>query len=218
MTLSKKKFYYKGWKEERKGSGNFVVTKDWNCRLKSHRCIEYTKSGGQCNRRTVIGTNICWQHLMADNNLKIKESRYGLGLFAWKKDTKEVLRQGRHREILFKPGQLIMNYGGTERSQRDMDQKYGDNVKPYAIREKNDLYLDAACDRTIAALANHGTNRQANARFTNGTIRIRARKNIKEGDEIIVNYNFSTRFDKDNQGRTSSTQEGTRYKMRHYTK
>ncbi|CAM9981922.1 unnamed protein product, partial [Heterosigma akashiwo] len=162
---------------------------DWKCRLKSKRCVETKKSGGRCNRYTVIGTDVCWQHLLYEHNLKIKKMRHGLGLFAWKKDTKEVLRQGRRRQVLFRKGEILMGYGGEERTEERMQFLYGDNAAPYALEESDDLTIDAACNRTVGALANHGNNKQANTRFTKTPpTRIKATKNIKEGDEIIINY------------------------------
>jgi len=213
---SKRRFHYEGWVE--RGRGNFEDQKGWYCYLDSLRCIEHSKSGRRCSRRTVIGTNICWQHLLYQHNLKIKKMRHGLGLFAYKKDTDKVLRQGRRREVLFRPGDKLIGYGGHVLTKQNLDLRYGDNVAPYVIKENNDSFIDAACNRSVASIANHGTNKQANTKFTGRQLRLEATKNIKEGDEIIVNYHFNTRFNQaDDQGRIPSTNNGKRFKMRHRT-
>ena len=58
-------------------------------------------------------------------------------------------------------------------------------------------YIDSACVRGVGSLINH-----ANARFSLGRDRVvvRATKIIRQGQEILINYNFGGRRRRDGQG------------------
>ena len=80
----------------------------FSCRLQAERCSGRTKAGNQCSRSSVIGTPWCWTHLLAVKHLRIKDSTVagaGKGLFALDKSRPTG-------EILFRPGQDIIEYAG----------------------------------------------------------------------------------------------------------
>ena len=73
----------------------------FSCRLKSIQCEARNADGHQCKKWSVVGTPLCWIHLLHQKHLRIKPSRYGQGLFA--SDPKK----GEHA-VVFRKGQTIM--------------------------------------------------------------------------------------------------------------
>jgi hypothetical protein len=164
------------------------------CNLKPHQCSAVKPNGQQCSKRTVIGTDMCWTHLLYRKHLRIKNSNVaggGKGLFAL--DPKRV-----NNEIIFRTGQTIIFYGGDVISKPELDRRYDEYTAPYGVQIQGvdgngrQLYRDTACDRGIGSLANHGNANRENARFSfgnNGVLNLKATKNIRNAKEIFVNYN-----------------------------
>ena len=55
---------------------------NFSCRLKSLPCEATNAKGHRCGKRSVIGTPLCWIHLLYQKHLRIKPAKYGQGLFA----------------------------------------------------------------------------------------------------------------------------------------
>ena len=162
------------------------------CNLKPHQCSAIKPNRQQCSKRTVIGTDMCWTHLLYRKHLRIKSSNVaegGKGLFAL--DPKRG-----DNDIIFKTGQTIIFYGGDIISKPELDRRYGVYTAPYGVEIQGvdgngeQRYRDTACDRGIGSLANHGNSRKENARFSMGNVlNLKATKNIRNGQEIFINYN-----------------------------
>ena len=178
---------------------------DFECNLASERCVATTKTGNQCSRKCVIGVNYCYTHLLHEKHLKIKNTNHGKGLFAidTKKARNAVIfkgtkkRRNRFGVTATTSGDKIIEYKGEEINQNILDSRYGMYTAPYAIQneQKRGVFEDGACRRGIGSIANHPDRGQkANATFHKGNnIVMRAKTNIKNGDEILVNYNAGNR-------------------------
>lgn len=156
----------------------------FQCELESERCTGQSKNGNQCRRNTVIGLSLCWQHLLSQKELRIKDSRFGKGLFALNK-------RKDNNAIIFKKNQTIISYNGEVITENDVYERYQENTAPYTIVGQRNTYEDGACHRGIGTLVNHATGNAINAKFSynrQGVI-IKATKNIRNGQEIFVNYN-----------------------------
>ena len=152
--------------------------------LESKQCEGHNKQGHRCRRKTVIGTPYCFTHIKTELNLEIKPSTIpnsGKGLFAYKKIKDD--------EPVFKKNQIIVQYQGEEITRQELINRYGNHTAPYAVKKNNNLYIDSAGERGIASLANtnRGTNKTANVELTTH-LNFKAKKNIYDGDEILISY------------------------------
>ena len=78
---------------------------NFQCRLQSEQCTAIKPNGLQCRNRTVIGTNICWTHLLHRDHLRILDTPHGKGLFA--KNPRKA-----PNAVIFSRAQRIISYGG----------------------------------------------------------------------------------------------------------
>jgi len=163
-------------------------------RLQSERCVGRCKNGAQCSRTTVIGTDLCWSHLLQIKHLRIKTSTIpnaGKGLFA----TDQELGPD---DIVFKKGATICSYEGELINADELRRRYGHHTAPYALQLRRDAFIDSATERGYASLANRGAAAgQNNARFVvyRQSVLMKATKNIRNGQEILVSYGSAYRFD-----------------------
>ena len=154
--------------------------------LTNVRCQATKPDGSQCKNRTVIGAAICWIHLLRKHNLAIRDSQYGKGLFA----IASVSDQLHPKPIVFKKGVKVIEYLGEEVKADVIEDRYGSKTAPYAMAKAKGLYVDAALLRGVGSLANHSPRPNCRAGLTNrNTITITAFKNIRHGEEIMLNYN-----------------------------
>jgi hypothetical protein len=170
----------------------------FKCNIQSEQCVAHSKSGAQCKRNVAIGTPYCYQHLETEKHLKIKQSTVpnaGKGLFA-SDATKPA------RAVVFKKGSLIVAYGGEYLNEKQLTKRYGEYTAPYAAQLKKNVVQDCACIRDVGALANHSGNKAAvNAKLYGAytskpqQIRLAATRDIKNGDEILLDYGNEYRFD-----------------------
>jgi hypothetical protein len=172
-------------------AGNRVL---FSCDLKCQRCEGTTNAGRRCTRTTCIGTPLCWTHLLSENHLKVQRSTIagaGKGLFAVHP------RSSNPNTILFKRGEVIVEYDGELISVGELNRRYdepnADHVAPYAYHQVGQLVLDAACKRSIGSLINHNVSRtRKNAMFDYDARRkkvyVVATKGIHNGDEIFLDY------------------------------
>ena len=167
----------------------------FSCPLESHQCEANTRTGGQCRRRAVIGSSpaVCWNHLLKEKHLRIAPSRIpnaGKGLFAMD-PSKDV------GEIVFRPKQLIIDYGGQPITQDVLNQRYGHGTAPYGVEvRKGRSYEDGACRRGVGTHANTFVRNQ-NARLSigrGGIVKLYATRAIRNGEEIYVGYGKAYKY------------------------
>lgn len=160
----------------------------FRCPMQCQQCEGHTKTGARCGKRVCIGTPLCWQHLLAQKNLRIKPSVHGgKGLFAQLPG-----RRGNDRQLLFRPNAIICDYGGERITKQALNTRYGNYTAPYALfirHTRGGYYKNAACKRGPGAMANHADAASANAKLAHtGGGTIVATKPIYDGDEILVDY------------------------------
>ena len=172
------------------------VGTDFNHKLESVQCEAVKQNCQQCKNHTVIGQTYCHVHRKSILKLQIKKSNIvngGKGLFAIGKD------------IVFKPGQRICLYNGELINVEELLRRYGDDTAPYGIQLHNKngeaVYEDGAIERGVGTLANHSKNKsKINARLSiskENRAQLIAIKNIRFGQEILVDYGPDYKFDKD---------------------
>lgn len=196
VEQEKCKFIYKlkmGYKFEFKDG----PTKKFSCDLKCQQCEAHNSNGERCKRTVCIGVPYCWTHLQKKEHLKIKNTEnYGKGVFAW--DPKKPAGA-----IVIRKGQKITRYSGEKIDVRTLDKRYGDKTAPYGLR-RGKLVEDGACMRGTGTIFNH-VEKGPSAALTNNNDHffIKALKNIKNHDQIFVNYRTnphkedSYKFDED---------------------
>jgi hypothetical protein len=169
---------------------------NFNGQLVSQRCNFIKTHGSQCKRRCVIGLPCCHSHLPIKYHIQVKPSHIpgaNKGLFAYDKTkgANDIVFKGRRdTHYTSVPGQKICPYFGEVLTNAELDQRYGNLTAPYGIQVAQDRYEDAALKRGVGSLINHKPSNQANCEFfkTNNLIELRAKKNIRNGQELYVNY------------------------------
>jgi hypothetical protein len=93
-------------------------------------------------------------------------------------------------EVIFRAGDAITPYGGQRVTQAVIDRRYGDYTARYGIKVSSRVFENGACKRGVGTLANHADGDRANAEFVNdrGVSKLYATKDIRNGQEILVNY------------------------------
>lgn len=172
-------------------------------RMKRSRCRAKVKHG-RCSRKVSLTYPYCSQHTKQLLRLQVAPSvtlqSIGItgenGLFAyapWKK-----------KKPVFRKYQRIVRYEGELLDSHDLDRRYyykrrdrkRSVTAPYAMELLDDLVLDAALKRGVAAYANdaHGTPYRANADLVVDEdvhppqAWLVARENIYHGQEILTRY------------------------------
>lgn len=166
---------------------------EFACAIACQQCSATAANGQRCRKRACLGVPMCWVHMLKEYTLRYKRSTIpgaGKGLFAMK-------RGAPANEVVFKKDSLIVRYFGEIVTMAELDRRYGpQHTAPYGMKisAQSDRYEDAACKRGTGALANHSSN-NANARLswtgTRASDRVgtlRALRNIRNGEEILVNY------------------------------
>ena len=164
----------------------------FECHLYCQQCVsQAAKSGERCKKRSCYGVPFCFIHLKAKKNLQIKESTIanaGKGLFA-------VASPVDYNRVIFKPGDIIIKYGGEVFSRREMEKRYGDKTAIYTVATHGDNVIDAACARGVAAHANHSaTNPNAILSLRRTGVYLVARRAIRNNQEIFCDYGDEYRF------------------------
>lgn len=180
----------------------------FDCYLNAYICQAINKNGSRCKRTTTIGAPYCHTHLLYNKHLKVKESTIpnaGKGVFA-------INPKKQAGELVFKRGDTIAPYMGEYLTNEELENRYDDLTAPYGISVSKTHNRDGACDRGIGSLINHKPQAQANVRFSlnsqNKTISIKASKNIRNGDELFVNYGQAYNFNEN----TTYTTKMSRFK------
>ncbi len=173
--------YFKFYENENSDRPSF------SCALLSERCTSTNKNKKRCSRHCVIGTPYCWSHLLSLHHLRILKSgvpNAGKGLFVLNTNEDEG-------KVVFKKGELVCPYGGQLINKRTLESRYGDKTAPYAIQLTHEWYRDASCERGVGSLINHDS-KKANVKFSvnqqSKTVSIKAKRNLKNGEELFVSY------------------------------
>lgn len=175
-------------------------TDELECKLKSIRCMHFIRPGRQCKNHTVFTLGYCHVHLKNILNLRVDRTlmtnrRRGrnrfefLGLFACDKKAED-------NKIIFRKGDEIVSYIGDVLTHDQHERKYpAAELSPYSIRIGGRKYIDGACKRGVAALANDcrrtNANCTINAEFGDSILyfpKLIATKTIRNGAEIFVSY------------------------------
>ena len=153
----------------------------FSCNLKKFRCKGKTKANTRCKRFSYFGYPFCWYHMSKYSNLRIKKSSVingGLGLFVSNGHT-------------YNKGDKIVEYVGEILTKDEIDRRYSDSTAPYTLMDGTGKYIDSACFRGIASMANApDKTHEKNADFVDvdDVVMIVATKKIVDGDEIFVDY------------------------------
>lgn len=156
---------------------------DFSCQLECSQCAAETKNGVRCKRRTRKQLPYCFAHARSILHLDIRPSTIpntGFGLFALQE---------------FKSGDLIVEYKGEVLTRRQLENRYGTTLAPYALKINNNTFIDSACARGTGSFINTYP-RHNNARISVYSGRaghppsasIRATRRIPVGAEIFVDY------------------------------
>ena len=149
----------------------------FDCKLECKRCTALTKAGTQCNRNTRKQLPYCFQHARSLLGLEIKDSTIpnaGLGVFATKP---------------FAVNEAISPYIGETLTKTQMEERYGQDVAPYALKLSKNRFIDSACKRGTGSFINTKPGHN-NARFSvhHTSATVRATRPIPAGKEIFVTY------------------------------
>ncbi len=138
---------------------------------------------------------MCSTHLENELNLKVKESAIqdaGKGLFCYN-------RRSNENEVLITKGQKICSYQGQFIDHEILLRRYNVHTAPYGIQYDKDTYIDSALLKGINSLINHARVKDTNVRFSvdrrNHEINLVATKNVKNGQELLVNYGRDYQFE-----------------------
>ena len=162
------------------------------CTLKCERCSGADAKGGRCKRTVCIGVPLCWQHVVKYYHVKVKPSTLrnaGRGVFA---QLPGPARNQDPNAIVFQRGQNILPYRGDVITEAERGRRYAQATAVYAVTNEDGDYIDGACRRGIGTLINHNDDAASvNVELVvepDNTITIAATKDIKNGEELFLNY------------------------------
>lgn len=179
----------------------------FECALKMDPC-----SAPGCIKSVTIGLPYCKKHLRTELGLSIKPSRIphsGLGVFATSK------RSGAATDVVFPKGAVICAYGGETLSLRDLILRYGVSelrTAPYTIAYDDEVFLDAACFRSVGSMVNHSMDANASFEKQGAGVVLVASRDITNGEEVLVDYGKDYVFHEE--GVSFSTSERRRGRSR----
>jgi hypothetical protein len=166
----------------------------FECDLESKQCQGYTQSTAKrCKRNVVIGLPFCWSHLLNERKIRIKQSsipQAGKGLFVEDKSKPK-------NEVVFQKNSFILEYNGEKIDRDELVRRYGKYTAPYGVELSKKLYEDAACKRGAGAMGNYSPKSNAILFLSKNknSVIVVAKKNIRNSEEIFIDYGKSFRFD-----------------------
>jgi len=181
----------------------------FQCSLQKRQCVFVNPSNKhRCRRQVYKGIDLCWYHLLHSKHLRIKKSTIpgaGMGLFAVlpNDDSNAIVFRGASQKS---SGQSICRYNGESIPKNESARRYGLYTGPYLAEVNASTNEDGACVRGVGTFCNQAPSAakwNANLYVHGGKIFVRARKNIKNGEEIFVDY-----------GDTYNMNENTHYSTR----
>ena len=164
--------------------------------LESSQCTAMCKNHQRCKRRVIIGQPYCYTHLLYQKHLKVKDSTIpgaGKGVFA------EIPR-AQVNQVVYPANAHIVPYTGQRINNQQLNDRYGDDTAPYALRINNNLFVDPALKRGIGSIINHQPQARANVKFVaashanNYIPSVKSTKNIRNGQELFINYGHNYQF------------------------
>ena len=160
--------------------------------LERFHCHATNDSGEHCHNICVYGEPYCWVHNLYRKHLRIKKSRIqgaGKGCFA-------INPKRPNDAIIFRANEDILNYHGEMINRHTLNQRYGPHTAPYAVEisKPRNKYEDGALDRSAMACVNSPPpGVRANCRLTTNQtrdfIKMKAIRDIRNGEELYANYN-----------------------------
>lgn len=165
----------------------------FRCNIQSEQCSVMKASGQRCRRRVCIGSPYCFSHLLYIKHLRIKTSTIpnaGKGLFAVDPMTAEHI-------IVFRAGDTIIEYTGEVISDAQKQQRNGNHTAVYTVQTKKNQHIDCACRRGVGSTANTSpgnNNATLSVNNRNSEVKVKATKNIRNGDEIFISYGNTYRL------------------------
>ncbi len=190
-------YYFKFYNNEDDPRPSFT------CSVSSQRCNGGNKNGSRCSRKCVIGTPYCWTHLLSKCSLRILPSTIanaGKGLFVLNKREPDGA-------VIIRNGETICPYGGELIDKDTLEERYGNKTAPYGIQLSRNQYRDAGCARGVGSLINHDSQR-ANVMYSVDqrakTVSIKAKRNLKNGEELFISYGRDYRMEDGSKYATSS--------------
>lgn len=168
--------------------------RNWNAPLHTQQC-EFIRPADhhRCRNRVVIGAPLCWIHRKKEQHVEVRESNIpgaGKGVFA--------TNGTNNHAIVFRTGTALFPYKGQHIDDEEIQRRYAEATAPYGIKlmvAGRELYEDGALERGIGSLPNHANQNHANIKFYTAyprseepLIKEKAVKNIRNGDELLVNY------------------------------
>lgn len=163
------------------------------CDLISEQCSAIKTDGQRCKCRTLMSTPFCHIHLKSIKHLVVKPStipQAGKGLFV-------CAAKQEPNAIIFRKGDTIVEYGGELLDYDETERRYGSKTAPYTLKIKEDVYLDAACRRSIGSICNSNqghNNARLSVNTQHNTASVKAIKNIRNGAEIFCSYGAAYKF------------------------
>ncbi len=101
-------------------------------------------------------------------------------------------------DVVFRKGDMVATYEGELISQVERARRYDRYTAPYGLHLNASESIDAALKRTVGSLANHARIDKTNARLSVDTRNkkgsVKATKDIRHGDEILVHYGAAYQF------------------------
>lgn len=167
--------------------------RNWDAPLHSEQCQYHKPDGVRCRNRVVIGAPYCWIHRKKSQHVEVHESNIpgaGKGVFATNGTDNDA--------IVFHKGDVLFPYHGQHINDAELQARYAEHTAPYGIKLRTSgrtLYEDGATHRGIGSLPNHANQAHANITFYTAYPRgkdpitkEKATKNIRNGQELLVNY------------------------------
>ena len=156
--------------------------------LRGEQCTYHLPNGHRCQRQTVIGYGLCWQHLLKVKHLRIRPSTIpgaGKGLFC-------IDPSRPPGEVIYRAHEKILQYGGEVITHHQLEERYpGDVTAPYTVQNHRQMFEDGALERSPAAIINHKPRRECNCELITQRTNLCAVETIRplrNGDELFCNY------------------------------
>ena len=146
-----------------------------------NRCLSITGKEKRCKRTTCKTANHCYQHLISEFGLRVKESGIqgaGMGLYT----TRDVSINSN-----------ICAYAGDILSLDELDRRYPDDDGVYVLQLTKNTSIDARSTQScLGRYANSCDNSAdaCNVRFSKyrGVVSLKATKNISANTELLIKY------------------------------
>lgn len=179
----------------------FTMGDGFTCKLVTLKCTFIRANGTQCQRRVSYGMPMCWQHMKSEYGVRIGRTELVDPQTHQRHDFTGLFAFGRS----FRAGENIVPYVAHHMTANEelaahnaVDSFYrrvtgNQNAQGFLMyaHGSGGQTVDAACVRSAAALANTGNLARANnasIQIYQGEPVVQARRLIRDGDEILVDY------------------------------